>query len=145
MDHNCPCSEGDVRLSGGNVRHQGRVEFCTHARWSTLCDWRWTTREASVVCHQLGYPTARGNHSLQFYTNNFLVCFTGEVRTFGRFGERPSTQIQEFDVFVCSGDELQLSDCDRGRSFSCNRDNEVICSKCIFDEENLHNQFIVTL
>ena len=59
-EYNCPCEpEGAVRLVGNPVPYpyQGRVEFCVGGSWSTICTRRtiWNTREASVVCRQLGY------------------------------------------------------------------------------------------
>ena len=60
LDINCPCSpEGAVRLVDGNAPHQGRLEFCTVGKWSTVCDYfSFRENEASVVCHQLGYLTS---------------------------------------------------------------------------------------
>ena len=58
LDINCPCSpEGAVRLVDGNAPHQGRLEFCTVGKWSTVCEnYRWRRQnQQSVVCHQLGY------------------------------------------------------------------------------------------
>ena len=60
LDHNCPCGpEGAVRLVDGTVPYRGRVEFCKSGRWSTICNsrfYQWHNSDASVVCHQLGYP-----------------------------------------------------------------------------------------
>ena len=62
LDHNCPCGpEGAVRLVDGIVPYQGRVEFCINTRWSAIChyySYHWRDSEASVVCRQLGYPSA---------------------------------------------------------------------------------------
>ena len=66
LDHNCPCGpEGTVRLVDGIVPHQGRVEICRNGRWSTICNsptYRWDNNDATVVCRQLGYPSAGVNH-----------------------------------------------------------------------------------
>ena len=56
LESNCPCGpEGAVRLVGGFVPQQGRVELCKNQRWSTICNREWDDRDAQVVCHQLGY------------------------------------------------------------------------------------------
>ena len=61
LDHNCPCGpEGAVRLVDGIVPYRGRVEYCKNGRWSTLCSYRyyqWDSRDAAVVCRQLGYSS----------------------------------------------------------------------------------------
>ena len=50
-----PCSRGQVRLAGGNVANEGRVEICMNNEWGTVCDDSWGSNDATVVCRQLGY------------------------------------------------------------------------------------------
>lgn len=49
------CTEGQVRLVGGDDRNEGRVEVCEGGKWGTVCHSSWSHREAQVVCRQLGY------------------------------------------------------------------------------------------
>ena len=51
-----PCVTGEVRLQGGSER-EGRVEVCINNQWGTVRDEQWSTRDAQVVCRQLGFST----------------------------------------------------------------------------------------
>ena len=48
------CSNGEVRLAGGNAT-LGRVEVCINNAWGTVCNSRFGTNEARVICGQLGF------------------------------------------------------------------------------------------
>jgi len=48
------CTEGQIILRGHHPR-EGRVEICLRGIWGTICHNSWDSRDATVVCRQLGY------------------------------------------------------------------------------------------
>ena len=59
------CPSGDIRLVGGSVEDEGRVELCYNNAWGTICDDGFGVNDANVVCRQLGYPD-HGTHVLTY-------------------------------------------------------------------------------
>ena len=50
------CSYGDVRLVGSLQNEgEGTVEICINKIWGTVCSYGWDSKDATVVCRQLGY------------------------------------------------------------------------------------------
>ena len=93
------CTHGSVRLRSGQLARQGTVEVCVDGYWGTICDWGWDSRDADVVCRQLGFNTFGAIPRLRSY--------------FGR-GTGP--------VFLnqvsCYGIESTILDCSFSRSYS---------------------------
>lgn len=51
------CIDGSVRLLGGHNESEGAVQICIDESWGSVCGTSWGTKDASVVCRQLGLPT----------------------------------------------------------------------------------------
>ncbi len=105
--------EGAVRLVGGTTPLEGRVELFLLGHWGTVCDYNWDLADATVVCHQLGYPRA-------------VEAPRGAA--FGA-GSGPSW----YYYVNCVGTELNLNQCSRssyhfGSACSHSNDAGVVCS-----------------
>ena len=49
------CTDGDVRLVGGDHDWEGRLEMCFNGRWGTIGSSGWSQTNTKVVCDALGY------------------------------------------------------------------------------------------
>ena len=67
------CNEETIRLIGGSLPTEGRVEVCLNDAWGTVCDDGWTDVDASVACRQLGYSrfSEHLNYIFKFLCHNF--------------------------------------------------------------------------
>lgn len=85
---------GAVRLAGDEQGRddRGRVEIFANGEWGTVCDDLWNTKNAAVVCRQLGFR------------------FALKASKHSEFGEGKSLRILLDDV-QCEGTEESLLDC----------------------------------
>ena len=49
------CLNNTVRLVGGSVPNEGRVEVCYNNEWGTVCDRSWGDIDAEVTCRWAGF------------------------------------------------------------------------------------------
>ncbi|XP_041454769.1 deleted in malignant brain tumors 1 protein-like isoform X1 [Lytechinus variegatus] len=101
--HNCGHSEDaglrcssislgtELRLVGGSLSNEGRVEIYYSGEWGTICDDYWDINDGAVACRQLGYSGV------------------DQVYQGGQFGEGSGTIW--LDDLQCSGSEDELSAC----------------------------------
>ena len=83
----------------------GRLEVCTNGTWATVCQQFWNTRNARVVCRQIGYEseTAIG------------------VQPWHEQGNGPIYQAS----LECVGNETSILDCPR--CTHCPNDDIISC------------------
>ncbi|XP_072013630.1 uncharacterized protein [Amphiura filiformis] len=108
-----------IRLAGGDVANEGRVELYYDGAWGTACARYWTKVDGTVVCKQLGY----------FFASEVTIS----TRRFGE-GKGP--------IFLhnirCDGSESDLFECqhDNIGEHTCTHayDAGVVCAKSPPDE-----------
>ena len=66
------CQDGDIQLTRGSYSNVGRIDLCVRGTWATICSKSFDSKDASVVCRQLGYSPY--GKSLQFFVflNNLI-------------------------------------------------------------------------
>lgn len=105
------CS-GNVKLSDGNNRCTGRVEFYDKGRWGTVCGEAWDINDANVVCKQLDCGRAHKINTMDEYGHG-----TGQTW---------------IDQIECNGMESTLSQCPQRpfRDKTCNTTSVagVVCT-----------------
>lgn len=119
-----PYAEGNtIRLAGNGTEgtdtpSAGRVEIFHAGAWGTVCDNKWSAKDAMVTCKQLGF------------LNGQTVWRALGKSSKGKFGA--STGPIWLDKVACDGYESVLSDCESAGwgVVSCDNQHEagVVCS-----------------
>ncbi|KAK3600146.1 hypothetical protein CHS0354_012269, partial [Potamilus streckersoni] len=69
----CPFSGASnvtIRLVGGSVPSEGRVEVFHSGQWGTVCDDYFDTKAAQIICNMLGYPSSGAQPRPKAYYGN---------------------------------------------------------------------------
>ena len=69
--------DGELRLAGGNVGNEGRVEICVNNDWGTICDDNWDANDANVACGVLGFATTG-----EMLSKYFMPIFVSMLRIY---------------------------------------------------------------
>ncbi|XP_070135693.1 uncharacterized protein teq isoform X5 [Drosophila bipectinata] len=93
-ESNCPPKDYEVRLTGGEGPHMGRIEVKANGQWGFVCDDKFGLKDADVVCRELGFKMG----ALEVRGNSFYA---------------PSSQDFNYlmDEIECQGNETSLKDC----------------------------------
>ncbi|XP_039607767.1 lysyl oxidase homolog 3B isoform X4 [Polypterus senegalus] len=110
-----------IRIIGGRTTYEGKVEIKRGTKWGTICSDGWTTKEAMVVCRQLGL-----GYSLHAITETW-------------YWDASNTTEMVLSGVKCTGNEMSLSHCQHhGNNVNCKRTSSrfaagVICSETASD------------
>ncbi|XP_053700873.1 lysyl oxidase homolog 3B isoform X2 [Synchiropus splendidus] len=112
--------ENTIRIVGGRSTYEGRVEVQVGSKWGTVCSTGWTTKEAMVVCRQLGL-----GYSMHAITETW-------------YWDSSNITDMVMSGVKCTGSELALSQCQRHKAVSCQKSAAkfaagVICSETASD------------
>ena len=80
--------DGDniVRLKGSPYPWEGRVEVYHEGRWHKICEHDWDSKDATVVCRELGYGTAKDviHGARDYYGQGFSQILLSELDCTGK-------------------------------------------------------------
>ncbi|XP_061599418.1 lysyl oxidase homolog 3B isoform X2 [Cololabis saira] len=112
--------ENSIRIRGGRSSYEGRVEVKVGSRWGTVCSTGWTTKEAMVVCRQLGL-----GYSMHAITETW-------------YWDSSNVTEMVMSGVKCTGSEMSLSQCQHHKTVNCQRaaakfSAGVICSETASD------------
>jgi len=112
--------ENSIRIVGGRSTYEGRVEVQVGSKWGTVCSTGWTTKEAMVVCRQLGL-----GYSMHAITETW-------------YWDSSNVTEMVMSGVKCTGNEMSLRQCQHHKTVSCQKVAAkfaagVICSETASD------------
>ncbi|XP_033243521.1 uncharacterized protein LOC108152581 isoform X3 [Drosophila miranda] len=93
-ESNCNHLGYEVRLTGGEMPHMGRISVKINGQWGYVCDDKFGLRDADVVCRELGYKLG-----------------AQEVRGSSFYAPADQNFNYAMDEVECQGNETMLKDC----------------------------------
>uniref|UniRef100_A0A1X7V9G5 SRCR domain-containing protein n=1 Tax=Amphimedon queenslandica TaxID=400682 RepID=A0A1X7V9G5_AMPQE len=104
------CTIGSIRLVGGSTDSEGRVEICRYNYYlsgniyGTICDDLWDTRDAMVVCRQLGYTSGTAYNNSHFGQGSGVIVMSN---------------------VQCTGSESYLTSCPHTINHNCDHSKDA--------------------
>ena len=78
------CSDGDIRLVGGETRSEGTVEICIDSLWGLIDESGWSIADAIVICRELGFHESTVGALLHsYYGKPNKAIHIGDVECYG--------------------------------------------------------------
>ena len=107
----------EIRLVGGDLSSEGRVEVFHRGSWGTICDDGFDAADAVVVCNSLGFTG------------------TSEAVSSAGFGQGSGTIF--LDDVACSGIEASLTQCAHAGWYTHNCGHqEDVGVRCALDDSS---------
>ncbi|KAJ8367540.1 hypothetical protein AAFF_G00315130 [Aldrovandia affinis] len=116
-----PTRDQSVRLAGGKLSSEGRVEVFHAGQWGTVCDDGWGLAEAMVVCRHLGYQGAREAVNGGVYGQGSGPIWLDDLDCNGTESSLSSCRFKGWGVTDCSHNEDAGVICERDKSFNNTR------------------------
>ena len=128
--------EASIRLVGGSNSLEGRVEISIQGHWGTVCGNLWDLADATVVCRELGYPTALQAHNRATFGPGSGFIWLDRVTCTGF----------EPNLFQCRSRGLGVQYCSHPQDagVTCSSESERCATLYIYYKHSTmlgHNQF----
>ena len=128
------CTDGEVRLAGGQNDAEGRVEICIGGIWGSVCDDSWDNRDAAVVCQQLGFQGNSMCLCAVLVLASYVLFNLKDVTVHynSHFGEGKGPY--HLTNVYCYGDEENLLSCSFSTNHNCERNEDagVTCHEGVY-------------
>ncbi|XP_051719133.1 deleted in malignant brain tumors 1 protein-like isoform X5 [Ctenopharyngodon idella] len=97
--------EYSIRLVNGNNNCSGRVEISYNGQWGTVCDDDWDTKDADVVCRELGCGRAVSAHSDAHFGQGSDPIWLDDVGCSGNESSLTQCSYNPFGIHDCGHQE----------------------------------------
>ncbi|XP_065121679.1 scavenger receptor cysteine-rich domain-containing group B protein isoform X2 [Paramisgurnus dabryanus] len=97
--------QASVRLVNGKDICSGRVEVYHDGQWGTVCDDRWDSSDAAVVCRELGYGDATEAKSNAYFGKGSGQIWLDDIKCNGTESNLKSCRSNTWGVHNCGHHE----------------------------------------
>ncbi|XP_065830759.1 scavenger receptor cysteine-rich domain superfamily protein-like [Oscarella lobularis] len=105
----------NLRLVGGSVPEEGRIEILHKGQWGTICDDNWDIEDATVACLELGYGPAKRYRSYSYYGSGTGPIWMEEIACTGKESSLADCRFPGWGIHRCSHDEDAGIVCSKSR------------------------------